>query len=170
MFPNSNLVSFWKESLFTVAASQKESRLSGEERRERRDGRLELINFQSLISIRCREQESGKRSSSCRASTAPCPLLAPTPPPPAPSAFTGKTVSSPTTDLQWVNSTGYSISLMRLYAFVRRGLRIRFNWDYISIKTSFLLGVRGLKGRVEFRGIIDTNNACYLARASTGQR
>lgn len=33
-------------------------------------------------------------------------------------------------------SSGHFISLTWLHALVRRGLRIRFNWDYISIKTS----------------------------------
>lgn len=36
-------------------------------------------------------------------------------------------------------SSGHFISLTWLHALVRRGLRIRFNWDYISIKISFPL-------------------------------
>lgn len=76
-------------------------------------------------------------------------------------------------------SSGHFISLTWLHALVRRGLRIRFNWDYISIKTSSPLerekaasnfrGGEGGRGERKGEGerIIDTGNARYLnARAA----
>jgi len=77
-------------------------------------------------------------------------------------------------------SSGHFISLTWLYALVRRGLRIRFNWDYISIKTSSPLerekaasnfrevGKKSWTKREKGGGrIIDTGNARYLnARAA----
>lgn len=72
-------------------------------------------------------------------------------------------------------SSGHFISLTWLHALVRRGLRIRFNWDYISIKTSFPLERekaasnfgkgeerRGETDRERER-IIDTGSARYLS-------
>lgn len=74
-------------------------------------------------------------------------------------------------------SSGHFISLTWLHALVRRGLRIRFNWDYISIKTSSPLERekaasnfrRGRGKRKGKRGgrIIDTGNARYLNTRTT---
>jgi hypothetical protein len=45
-------------------------------------------------------------------------------------------------------SSGHFISLTWLHALVRRGLRIRFNWDYISIKTASPLERENIATRI----------------------